>query len=80
MAADFSLMDRLSLALSVMRSWEVLATLGAFIALWLLVRYVSDPWRAEARRSVAKPRASPKKAEPVAPPAEDDISEDILPD
>ncbi len=63
----FSVMDRLRLALQVMMRWETLVTLVAFIILWLLVRYVADPWSNEARRANLRAFRSSKKA--AAPPA-----------
>lgn len=84
MTGDFSLFDRLALAFQVMASWEVLATLGAFVALWLFVRYVADPWRSEARRRSAGPRmrAAKESGPPAgeAPPDASPDSDDVLPD
>jgi len=84
MGGDFSIADRLELAFKVMTQWETLATLGAFIALWLLVRYVADPWRASAPRMMRQPRSRGKKV-PELPPTDDDATEnldgdDALPD
>lgn len=68
MAEDFSIVDRLRLAFKVMARWEVAATLVAFVLLWLLVRYVADPWRREGRpKTIFRPRLKSKAD--VAPPA-----------
>ncbi|GAB1432644.1 hypothetical protein MASR2M29_12690 [Spirochaetota bacterium] len=79
---SFTVMDRLFLAIAVIRRWEVLLTLAAFIALWLLLAKVANPWRREnsfshnkARRKLKKPK-SPKAALPE--PVIDEDSE--LPD
>jgi hypothetical protein len=80
MGGDFSIIGRIKLAFAVMMRWETLVTLGAFIALWLLMSYVADPWRNEGRQS--KPRAAkpPKKA--ADQPSEADSIEEVdeLPD
>lgn len=81
----FSVFDRLNLALQVMTRWETLVTLVAFIALWLLVRYVADPWNNEARRANLRAFRSSRKAEapPVAQIDDDPDSfddDDELPD
>ncbi|MDX9898647.1 MAG: hypothetical protein RBT62_06985 [Spirochaetia bacterium] len=78
-------MDRLKLALAVMMRWETLVTLVAFIAVWLLVRYVADPWRSEGRRASMRAFMSSRKAEaPPAAVADDDPDslddDDELPD
>ncbi|MBU0928928.1 MAG: hypothetical protein KKA67_14355 [Spirochaetes bacterium] len=80
MAGDFSIIGRIRLAFEVMARWETLVTLGAFVALWLLARYVADPWRNEGRRTAARSFKSAKKPE-KAPEAADAIDEDDeLPD
>jgi len=84
MGSDFSIMDRLNLAFKVMTQWETLVTLGAFIALWLLVRYVADPWRASSPRMKRLPKSRATKA-PELPPTDDDSADgldddDVLPD
>ena len=80
MGGDFSIMDRIKLAFAVIMRWETLVTLGAFIAVWLLMSYVADPWRNEGRH--AKPRAPKpsKKAEDQASPQEAIEEVDELPD
>jgi hypothetical protein len=81
MGETFSIMDRLTLAFAVISRWEVLATLGAFIAFWLLIRYVADPWREKAQRMPKAARKAAKKAPTPAPAAEETIDDDdILPD
>jgi hypothetical protein len=82
MGRDFSILDRLRLAFEVIMQWETLATLLAFVAFWLLVRYVADPWRAEGRprvRMSAKRSKSPPVLEAEeGKPGDDDG--DMLPD
>jgi hypothetical protein len=82
MGRDFSIMDRLRLAFEVIMQWETLATLLAFVAFWLLVRYVADPWRAEGRPRIRMP-AKRSKNPPVLEAEEgkpSDEDEDMLPD
>lgn len=80
MYADFSIIDRVRLAFAVMMHWEILATLAAFIALWLLMSYVADPWRAKSRK--AGPRIPrPRKAAKVKAPLPETGDEEVdLPD
>jgi len=84
MGGEFSIMERLRLAFEVMSRWETLATLGVFIAFWLIVRYVADPWRAEGHRISFKSRGTSRKAAkapPVDSSSADEIDDDdILPD
>lgn len=87
MAAEPGFMDRIALAFKVMARWETLLTLAAFIAIWLLLRYVADPWAREnhaprpslksllARRPPRKPVAPPVEAVP-AEDEDDDFPED----
>ncbi|MBN2874873.1 MAG: hypothetical protein JXM71_07240 [Spirochaetales bacterium] len=82
MANEFSIMDRLTLAFKVMTQWETLATLAAFIAFWLLIRYVADPWRERSPRLTMGSRKAARKAPPQIP---DDVEapdddDDVLPD
>lgn len=71
MGGDFSIMDRLELAVQVIARWETLATLGVFVVFWLLVSYVANPWRPERR-----PRSISDSAPPPAP-AEEEESSDL---
>ncbi|HPE88090.1 MAG TPA: hypothetical protein P5298_01070 [Spirochaetia bacterium] len=77
MDGDFSVMGRLRLAMAVIARWETLVTLGAFVAFWLLLRYIADPWRRDER----KPRGAPiRKAKKSSPPPADDAGEADEPD
>ncbi len=81
MVDDFSIVGRIKLAFLVMSRWETLVTLGAFIALWLLVRYVADPWRGDDRRRERRSFKPVKKApEAPAAAAEEIDDDDVLPD
>jgi hypothetical protein len=83
MDGDFSVMGRLRLALAVISRWETLVTLGAFIAFWLLMRYIADPWRRDDRKPRGLSMRRPKK--PSQPPAveaagPDESDDDEFPD
>jgi len=82
MIQDFSIMDRLRLAFTVMMQWETLATLLAFVVFWLLVRYVADPWRTDGRprvkMSAKRTEIPPAIVDEEEKPAGDD--DDMLPD
>lgn len=84
MAEEFSIVDRLRLAFKVMASWEVVATLVAFVVFWLLVRYVADPWRRQGRPKIGfRPHHKSKadEAPPVVTESDEDEDEDEdLPD
>jgi len=80
MGGDFSIVGRIRLAIEVMSRWETLVTLGAFIALWLLLGYVADPWRSESRRSMHRAAKPVKKAAVQAPAPEAIDEDDELPD
>lgn len=84
MADDFSIIDRLRLAFTVMGRWEVLATLAAFVVFWLLVRYVAEPWRREGRPKQSfrlRLKAKADEAPPaIGPSTENDYDDEELPD
>jgi hypothetical protein len=76
------LIDSVKFAFTVMTRWETLATLAAFILMWLLLRTVADPWAKENRppRAPRVPRA-PKQPKGAAPAEEAPVDEDDeLPD
>jgi len=79
MASELGLMDRLALAFAVMARWETLLTLAAFVAIWLLLRYVADPWAREnhaPRPSLKSLLARRPPRKPVAPPPEEHPSDE----
>jgi hypothetical protein len=81
MGGDFSIVGRIKLAFQVMSRWETLVTLGAFIALWLIVRYVADPWRGDERRRERRSFRLPKKAKEAPAASTEEIDDDdVLPD
>lgn len=61
MGADMGFIDKVLFSFTVMARWEVIATLAAFIAVWLLMRYIADPWS----RTVRPPKIRKKEAPPV---------------
>lgn len=77
------LIDSVKFAFTVMARWEVLATLGAFVLMWSLLRSVADPWAKENRppRPPRAPRA-PRPPKGGAAPAEETAidDDDALPD
>jgi len=58
--------------MAVASRWETLVTLGAFVAFWLLLRYIADPWRRDDR----KPRGVKKAKKPSPTPVEQAIEAD----
>jgi len=73
-------LDKILLAFAVVMRWETLVTAVGFIAVWLLLRYVADPWvkeRVVRRPPRLKPR---KKAKPVPGPAPTRSTESYLHD
>jgi hypothetical protein len=61
MVTDMGFIDKILFSFRVMARWEVLATLAGFIAVWLLMRYIADPWSRTAR----PPKIRKKEAPPV---------------
>ena len=61
MGTEMGLIDKVLFSFRVMGRWEVLATLAGFIAVWLLMRYIADPWSRTAR----PPKIRKKEAPPV---------------
>jgi hypothetical protein len=49
MGTDMGFIDKSLFSFRVMARWEVLATLAGFIAVWLLMRYIADPWSRTTR-------------------------------
>jgi hypothetical protein len=75
-----SIIDKIRFAFQVMLSWEVLVTLGGFIALWLLLRYVADPW-SRVTHSRPSPRPPVSHEHPAGkPPVHHDGDIDEFPD
>lgn len=79
MVGDFSIFGRIKLAFEVMKHWETLVTLGAFIVLWLLMSFISDPWRNAGRAPRMHEDTRTKKTAPKV--ASDDLgADDELPE
>ena len=63
-----NLFDKIMMAFKVMARWEILVSLAAFVALWLLVRYIADPWSRSAR-----PRPAPRRSRAAKVPAPEPV-------
>jgi len=61
MGSDMGFIDKVLFSFRVMARWEVIATLAGFIAVWLLMRYLADPWS----RTTRAPKIRKKEAPPV---------------
>ena len=70
-----TMMDKIQLAVQVVSRWETLVTLAVFIAFWLLVAYVADPWRADVARPQPVARKSARKKAKTAPAEAADAAE-----
>ena len=64
-----------------MARWEVIATLGAFMVLWLLFRTIADPWAKEGRER-GKPlfKKTPAAKAPPQLPEQNEEEEEDFPD
>lgn len=51
--------DKVLFSFTVMTRWEVLVTMAGFIAVWLLMRYIADPWSRKSRPTRVRKQASP---------------------
>lgn len=59
MGADMGFIDKVLFSFTVMARWEVLVTLVGFIAVWLLMRYIADPWARTSRPPKIRKKAPP---------------------
>ncbi|MFH2115638.1 MAG: hypothetical protein ABIJ86_14160 [Spirochaetota bacterium] len=59
MGTDMGFIDKVLFSFRVMARWEVLATLAGFIAVWLLMRYIADPWSRTTRPTKIRKKEGP---------------------
>lgn len=53
------LIDKVLFSFKVMARWEVLVSLAGFVAVWLLMRYIADPWARRTRPTKVRKQAAP---------------------
>ena len=51
--------DKVLFSFEVMARWEVLVTLAGFVAVWLLMRYIADPWARRTRPMKVRKQVAP---------------------
>ena len=71
MGAEMGLIDKVLFSFTVMARWEVLVSLAGFVAVWLLMRYIADPWSRKARPTRVRKQSSPPPLSEEAPAAEE---------
>lgn len=63
--------DKVLFSFKVMARWEVLVTLVGFVAVWLLMRYIADPWARRIRPAKVRKKPAPPPLANEAPVADE---------